>query len=77
MKDTMVDVTLHLDEIISHADRETIRDSLLKMDGVMAADCHDERPHLVIIVYNPDIINSSEFLKAAQDRGLHAELVGL
>ena len=77
MKDTMVDVTLHLDELISHADRETIRDSLLNMNGVMAADCHDERPHLVIIVYNPDIINSSEFLKAAQDRGLHAELVGL
>jgi hypothetical protein len=77
MKDKMVDVTLHLDEIISHADRETIRDSLLNMNGVMAAACHDERPHLIIIEYNPDIINSSEFIKVAQDRGLHAELVGL
>jgi len=77
MTDKMADVTLHLDEKISHVDRETIRDSLLNMNGVMAADCHDETPHLVIIVYNPDIINSSEFLKAAQDRGLHAELVGL
>jgi len=77
MKDTMVDVTLHLDEFISHEDRETIRDSLLNMNGVMAADSHDDSPHLVIIEYNPDTINSSEFLKVAQDRGLHAELVGL
>ena len=77
MKDTMVDVTLHLDEFISQEDRESIRDSLLNMNGVMAAACHDERPHLIIIEYNPDTINSSEFLKVAQDHGLHAELVGL
>ena len=77
MKDTMVDVTLHLDEFTSHEDRETIRDSLLNMNGVMAAACHDENPHLIIIEYNPDTINSSAFVKVVQDRGLHAELVGL
>ncbi|MCK5387608.1 MAG: ATP-binding protein [Gammaproteobacteria bacterium] len=77
MSDKMVDVTLHLDENISHEDRENFRDSLLILNGVMAAACHDEKPHLIIIEYNPDTIKSSEFVKAAQDRGLHAELVGL
>jgi hypothetical protein len=77
MTDKMVDVTLHLDENISHGDRESFRDSLLSTNGVMAAACNDERPHLVTVEYNPEIINSSEFVKAAQDRGLHAELVGL
>jgi len=77
MTDKMVDVTLHLDENITHKDREDIRDSLLDLDGVFAAACHDEKPHLVIVAYNPDIIKSSEFLKVTQDRGLHAELVGL
>ena len=77
MSDKMVDVTLHLDELISHEDRETIRDSLLNMNGVMAAACHDESPHLIIIEYNPDTLNSREFVKVVQDRGLHAELVGL
>ena len=77
MTDKMVDVTLHLDENITHKDREDIRDSLLDLDGVFAAACHDEKPHLVIVEYNPDIIKSSEFLKVTQDRGLHAELVGL
>ena len=77
MTDKMVDVILHLDENITHDDRENIRDSLLDLDGVLAAACHDEKPHLLIVEYNPDIINSSEFLKVTQDRGLHAELVGL
>ena len=77
MSDKMVDVTLHLDENISHEEREKFRDSLLNMNGVMAADSHDEMPHLVIIEYDPDTINSSEFVKAAQNSGLHAELVGL
>ena len=77
MSDKMVDVTLHLDETISHGDRESFRDSLLSRKGVLAAACHDEKPHLITIEYDPETINSSEFVKAAQDRGLHAELIGL
>lgn len=77
MNDKMVDVMLHLDENTTHGDRENIRDSLLDLDGVYSADCHDEKPHLIIVAYNPDIINSSELLIVTQDRGLHAELVGL
>ena len=73
----MVDVTLHLDEDVSNEDREKFRDSLLGLNGVMAAASPDERPHLVTIEYNPDEINSSEFLKTAQGRGLHAELIGM
>jgi hypothetical protein len=77
MTDKMVDVILHLDENISYEEREKFRDNLLNLNGVMAAACHGERPHLVIIEYDPDIINSSEFVKTALDSGLHAELVGL
>ncbi len=77
MTDKMVDVILHLDENTTHGDRENIRDSLLDLDGVYGATCHDERPHLIIVEYNPDIIKSSELLIVTQDRGLHAELVSL
>lgn len=77
MSDNMVDITIHIDENTSHDDREALRDSLLAMDGVMAAVYHDERPHLMIIEYDPDTINSSDFLKTISNRGLHGELVGL
>jgi len=77
MDTQMVDVVLHLDEEISHDDREKFRDTLLKMNGVMAASSHDEKPHLIVIEYNPDILKSSEFVDAARANGLHAELIGL
>jgi hypothetical protein len=77
MTESMVDITLHIDEETSHEDREKLRDKLLGMDGVMAAASHDEKPHLMIIEYDPDVINSSAFIKIAQDSGLHAELIGL
>ncbi|NNF96177.1 MAG: ATP-binding protein [Halobacteria archaeon] len=77
MSDKMVDVTLHINENISHNDREFFRDSLLNMNGVMAADCRDDKPHLVLIGYNPDTINSINFVKVAKEHSLHAQLVGL
>jgi len=76
MSDQMVDVTLHLDEDITHDQREEFRDTLLALDGVMAAACHDEKPHLMLIEYDPETINSIEFVNAAIKSGLHAELVG-
>jgi hypothetical protein len=76
MSDLMVDVTLHIDENTTHEQREAFRDVLLALDGVMAAACHDEKPHLMLIEYDPEIINSIEFVNAAKKSGFHAELIG-
>ena len=72
----LAEVTLHIDEDTLHDDRETFRDALLAMDGVMAASYHDEKPHLMLIEYNPDVIHSIEFVNAAKKHELHAELIG-
>jgi hypothetical protein len=71
------EVTFHIDEATSHDEREKFRDVLLAMDGVMAASYHDEKPHLMLIEYKPEVINSIEFVNAAKQHGLHAELIGL
>lgn len=77
MEINMVDITLHIDEETSQEDRERLRDSYLQLNGVMAADYKNEKPHLMIIEYNPDVITSSELLKVIEKKGLHAELIGL
>jgi hypothetical protein len=77
MSDQVADITMHIDEDTTHEDRERLRDELLSMNGVMAAACHDEKPHLIVMAYDPDVVNSSAFVKTAQEQGLHAELVGL
>jgi len=68
-------VTLHIDENTTHDEREGFRDALLELDGVMAAAYHDERPHLMVVVYDPAIVKSIEFVNVARNRGLHTELI--
>jgi hypothetical protein len=68
-------VTLHIDANTTHDEREGFRDALLNLDGVMAAAYHDERPHLMVVVYDPDLVKSIEFVSVAKNRGLHAELI--
>lgn len=77
MEKNMVDVTLHIDESTTQEDRESLRDVLLAKNGVDAVDVHDEKPHLFVIVYDPDAVSSDDFLKMVKDRGLRAELIGL
>lgn len=77
MSEKMVDVILHVDEDTSHDQREELRDHLLKHDGVMAASCRDDKPHLIVIEYDPEVARTSDFLDIAKSSGLHAELVGM
>jgi hypothetical protein len=73
----MVDVTVHIDEDISHNDRESLRERMLKKKGVLAASYHDTQPHLMVVEYNPDVVSSKEILKTVEGIGVHAELIGM
>jgi hypothetical protein len=75
MSDYDAGVTMHIDENTTHEEREAFRDVLLDMNGVMAAVYHDEKPHLMIIIYDPGLVKSISFVNAAKKHGLHAELV--
>lgn len=77
MSTKMVDVMLHIDENTTHDEREALRDKFLARDGVMAAAYHDERPHLLIVEYDPDVVSSNSLLETLKSIGVHAELVGL
>ncbi|MGD8594351.1 MAG: ATP-binding protein [Gammaproteobacteria bacterium] len=77
MNTKMVDVTIHIDEETSSAEKESLRDRLLEHDGVMAADYNRNKPHLMIVEYNPDVIDSSEFLNVVKKLNLHGELIGM
>lgn len=77
MEQKMVDVTLHIDEETTPEERESLRDQLLALDGVIAANYHHKHPHLMIVEYNPDQTTSHRLVETAEQRGYHAELVGL
>lgn len=73
----MVDVMLHIDPEMDHEEREYLRDLILKRKGVDAAAYHDDKPHLMLIEYDPDEASSQQLLEVVLKRGIHAELIGL
>lgn len=77
MSNHMADVTIHIDEDTDHSARERIQDALRELPGVMAASSHDERPHLMVVEYDPERINSRQLLDKVTASGVHAELIGL
>jgi hypothetical protein len=77
MTEKMVDVTIHIDETVAAEEREGIQDKLRSLDGVMAAASHDHTPHLMVVEYNPELIDSRKILDTVTDSGVHAELIGM
>jgi hypothetical protein len=47
------------------------------LGGVVAAVSHDERPHLMVVEYNPQEVDSQGILACVRARGVHAKLIGL
>ena len=77
MSTTMLDVTLHIDEDTTHDERENLRDTFLSKKGVMTADCRDDRPHLMVVGFDPEDITAIELLATVQNCGYHAELIAM
>ncbi len=73
----IVDVTIHIDETLEEARRPQLVDKIREQDGVVAVGYHDEKPHLMVVEYNPDKTSSSDLLETIKGEGLHAELIGL
>lgn len=77
MNTNLADVMIHIDETLDHTALETIRDVVIAQDGVGSASFHDDKPHSMIIMYDPRRINSHSLLETVQGKGVHAELIGL
>jgi cell division protein FtsX len=73
----LADVTLHIDENLSAEQRGTVEESLRALDGVVSIHNSDKTPHLIVIEYNPAVMDSQRILKRVTDQNAHAKLVGL
>ena len=71
------DVTIHIDEALNQEKRAQIVALVSAHNGVATVYDSDEKPHLMIVKYNPDEVTSSELLQIVLDADGHAELIGL
>ena len=73
----LADVIVHIDENLPKDQRVQIEEKLRTMDGIVSVHNPDDRPHLSVIEFNPDVSSSGAILEMVKSQGVHAELVGL
>ncbi len=78
MKDIdLVDVTIHIDENLEESQRQGLVETVRQREGVVSVGYHDDKPHLMMVEYNPEQVNSQQLLGLVKGQGVHAELIGL
>ena len=77
MDTNLADIMIHIDETLDHKALQDIRDAIIVQDGVGSASFHDEKPHMMIVLYDPERVNSLGLLETVRGKGVHAELIGL
>ncbi len=73
----LADVTIHIDQTLNEEEMAKLEDAFRNRMGVVSVRFNPERPHLVIIEYNPKMIGSRDLVDIPRFHGLHGELVGL
>jgi hypothetical protein len=77
MNISLSDVLIHIDEALSQDRRQAVEAKLRDIDGVVSVKIPDERPHLTLVEYLHEKVDSQRLLAAVTGEGVHAELVGL
>jgi hypothetical protein len=77
MTSNTADFVLHIDETLPPDQLKTIESHLLGMGGVLTATNRDDKPHLILVTYDPEKVKSHDILVKVESEGVHAELVGL
>ncbi len=77
MSKTHADVQVHIDQTLDHDRLAVVTKAIAAVDGVISAEGHDAKPHLVIVTYDSAVVDSQRILAAAKAQGVSAELIGL
>jgi len=77
MSKSLADVLVHVDQTLAHDRLAALTSAIAALTGVATAEGHDAKPHLVIVTYDPDKVNSQDILAAVKAQGVNAELIGL
>ena len=77
MRHDIVDVLVHIDENLEPVRMKEVEDCISTEKGVVSACGRDDRPHLVVVTYDPAMTDSSTILHKVEQQGYHAELIGM
>lgn len=77
MIDGIANVMVHVNEDLDEYALHTLEEGLRSDVGVVSVGHNPKHPHLLLVAYDSESMHATGFMHQFQDRGLHAQLVGL
>ena len=71
------EIVLHIDESLDEDTLHSLEEGIRHDAGVISVGHNPEKSHMIMVVYDSDVIHAAALLHSVQDRGLHAQVVGL
>lgn len=71
------EVVIHLDESVDEEMLDNIEQDIRRDPGIVSVGHRPNRHHLMMVVYDTAEARGAHLLHHFQDRGLHAQLVGM
>ena len=77
MKESLNEVMLHIDEALDEETLHSLEEGIRQDAGVVSVGHNPEKAHMIMVVYDSDSTRASSLLHTIQERGLHAQVVGM
>ena len=77
MSSNLNEVMLHLEETLDEETLHTLEDGVRQDAGVVSVGHNSDNAHMIMVVYDSETTRAASLLHTFQERGLHAQIVGL
>lgn len=77
MSANLNEILLHIDETLDDVSLCRLEDDVRRDPGVVSVGHRPGNAHMIMVVYDSEAIHASGLLHNFQERGLHAQVVGL
>lgn len=77
MDTTLNDIVVHISENVDEAMLDDLEKCIRRDQGVVSVGRQPNHNHLMMVVYDSEVARASSILHNFQERGLHAQVIGM
>lgn len=77
MSSNLNEVMLHLEETLDDDALRRLEEGVRQDAGVVSVGHNPDNAHMIMVVYDSEATRAASLLHSFQERGLHAQVVGL
>jgi len=77
MNSNLNEVVVHVHESLDEDALHSLEEAVRRETGVVSVGHNPDKSHMIMVVYDSESTRASSLLHSFQERGLHAEVIGM